>query len=254
MSKISKIFDGQVKKYNQIYSKSFPKKLLHQEKRLRAELVKEFMVSYLLQTKDAVVVDIGCGIGNVLLSLREIGIRAKMYGVDVSQDMIGLANKNLGLSGYKDINFDNGSIKDISVSGNIVLSLGVMGYQDKQEEFLVELTSVVDNGGYLIFTTSNGQSFLRFARNYMSKLHSLFKGKTKREGVEFFSIKDKKIENLLTKQRFKLEKRVYFTFGLGLFESSIECYIDRLFFKYLRSSFIAKYLSLSVIYVYKKVD
>jgi len=78
MSKISKIFDGQVKKYNQIYSKSFPKKLLHQEKRLRAELVKEFMVSYLLQTKDAVVVDIGCGIGNVLLRPREIGIRAKM--------------------------------------------------------------------------------------------------------------------------------------------------------------------------------
>ena len=253
MRKVSKLFDSRSKKYNHIYSESHSKKLLHQEKRVRAAMVEELVISYLSPTKEGVVVDAGCGMGNVLLNLRENGVRAKMYGADISQDMIGLANKKLDLSGYKDINFIMGSLEDITVSANIVLSLGVIGYQEKQEEFLAGLSSLVDNEGYLIFTTANGDSFLRLARRYSSKLHSLIKGKTKSKGVEFFSIKNKQVESVLTKSGFKLEKKVYITFGLGLFASSIECSIDRLFFKHFSNSFIGKYLSLSVIHVYKKV-
>ena len=98
-----------------------------------------------------------------------------------------------------------------------------------------------------------GSSFLRLARRFLSKLDSLVKGKTKSEGVEHFSIKDKQVESVLTKYGFKLDKRVYMTFGLGLFASSIVCSIDRLFFKHFSNSFIGKYLSLTVFYVYKKV-
>ena len=254
MSQVSKLFDSRSKEYNQIYSESFPKKLLHQEKRVRAALVEELVLSYVSPTKEGVVVDVGCGMGNVLLNLKEKGVRAKMYGVDISTDMISLANKKLDLSGYKDVNFIAGSLDDITVSANAVLSLGVIGYQKRQEEFLVGLSSLVDNEGYLIFTTANGDSFLRLARRYLSKLHSLVKGKTKSKGVEFFSIKNKQVEGVLTKHGFTLEKRVYITFGLGLFVSSIECSIDRLFFKHFSNSFIGKYLSLTVIYVYKKVS
>ena len=254
MSQVSKLFDSRSKEYNQIYSESFPKKLLHQEKRVRAALVEELVLSYVSPTKEGVVVDVGCGMGNVLLNLKEKGVRAKMYGVDISTDMISLANKKLDLSGYKDVNFIAGSLDDITVSANAVLSLGVIGYQKRQDEFLVGLSSLVDNEGYLIFTTANGDSFLRLARRYLSKLHSLVKGKTKSKGVEFFSIKNKQVEGVLTKHGFTLEKRVYITFGLGLFVSSIECSIDRLFFKHFSNSFIGKYLSLTVIYVYKKVS
>ena len=254
MSKVSKLFDSRSKEYNQIYSESFPKRLLHQEKRVRAALVEELVFNYLSMNKEEVVVDVGCGMGNVLLNLKEKGVRAKMYGVDISPDMISLANKKLDLAGYKDINFSAGSLNDITVSANAVLSLGVIGYQKRQEEFLVGLSNLVDNEGYLIFTTANGDSFLRKTRRYLSKLHSLVKGKIKSKGVEFFSIKNKQVEGVLTKHGFKLEKRVYITFGLGLFASSIECSIDRLFLKHFSNSFIGKYLSLSVIYVYKKVD
>lgn len=253
MSKVSKLFDSRSKKYKRVYSESDQKNLLHQEKRLRAALVEELVGGYLSPTKEGVVVDVGCGMGNVLLNLREIGVRAKMYGVDISQDMIGLANKNLDLSGYKDIHFITGSVEGITVSPNVVLSLGVVGYQKKQEEFLVGLSSLVDSGGYLIFTTGNGSSFLRLARRSLSKIHTLVTGKTKSEGVEHFSIKDKQVKSVLTKYGFKLEKKIYITFGLGLFFSSIECSIDRLFFKYFSNSFIGKYLSLTVFYVYKKV-
>ena len=253
MNKVSKLFDIRSKKYDQIYSEFDPRKLLHQEKRLRAALVEELVVDYLSPTKEGMVLDVGCGMGNVLLNLREIGVRATMYGVDISEDMIGLANQNLDLSGYKDIHFIKGSTEDVTVNSNVVLSLGVVGYQKKQEEFLVGLSSLVDSGGYLIFTTGNGSSFLRLARRSLSKLDSLVRGKIKSEGVEHFSIKDKQVESVLTKYGFKLEKKVYITFGLGLFASSIECSIDRLFFKHFSNSFIGKYLSLTVFYVYKKV-
>ncbi len=254
MSKVSKLFDSRSKEYNQIYSESSPKRLLHQEKRVRAALVEELVFNYLSTNKEEVVVDVGCGMGNVLLNLKEKGVRAKMYGVDISPDMISLANKKLDLAGYKDINFSAGSLNDIKVSANAVLSLGVIGYQKRQEEFLVGLSNLVDNEGYLIFTTANGDSFLRKARRYLSKLHSLVKGKIKSKGVEFFSIKNKQVESVLTEHGFKLEKRVYITFGLGLFASSIECSIDKFFLKHFSNSFIGKYLSLTVIYVYKKVD
>ena len=254
MEKVSKLFDSRSKKYNDIYIEPHSKKLLHQEKKVRAVTVKELVVSYLTPIQEGVVVDVGCGVGNVLLNLRENGVRAKMYGADISQDMINLANKKLDLSGYKDINFIKGSLADITVSANIVLSLGVIGYNEKQEKFLAGLSSIVDSKGYLIFTTANGDSFLRLARRYLSKLHSAIKGKTKSKGVEFFSIKNKQVESVLTQHGFKVEKTVYITFGLGLVASSIECSVDRLFFKHFSNSFIGKYLSLSVIHVYKKVD
>lgn len=255
MKKVSMLFNSRSKDYNDIYRGSYSTKLLHQEKKVRAATVEKLVLSYLPTINGGVLVDVGCGMGNILLNLRKTGLRAKMYGVDISQDMIKLANKNLSQSGFNDINYSTGSIEDIKLSGDIVLSLGVIGYQEKQKEFLARLSSIVDSKGYLIFTTANGDSCLRLARRYLSKLHSLIKGKPKSIGVEFLSIKNKEVESLLKMHGFLLEKKVYMTFGLGLFVSSLECSIDRWFFKHFsNSSFIGKYLSLSVIYVYKRIE
>ena len=209
------------------------------------------MVDYLSPINNGIVVDVGCGMGNVLLNLRDNGVKAEMYGVDISKEMIRLANSSLNQAGYENINFTVGSIDDIKVSANMVLSLGVAGYHHKQEEFLAGLASLVDTNGYLIFSTANGDSFLRLTRRYLSKIHSYITGKKK---VEFSSIKDKHVESLLTKNGLKAQKKIYITFGLGLFASSIECSIDKWFFKNFRNSFISKYLSLTVLYVYKRVD
>ena len=247
MSKLSKLFDKRSKKYNHIYTQSSPKKLLHQEKRLRAVIVEDLVISYLCSSNEQIVVDVGCGMGNILSSLKNKEIQAKMYGFDISKEMISLAKEN----GHQDINFNLGSVKDITFKANIVLSLGVIGYQKKQTEFLNDLSSNVQDDGYLIFTTANGDSYLRSTRRLLSKLHSLITRKTK--GEEFLAMKDKQVENVLIKNGFGLEKKIYITFGLGLFSSSIECSIDRLLFKYFNDMFLGKYLSLSVIYVYKKV-
>lgn len=252
MSKVSKLFDSRSKEYSQIYGES--EKLLHREKRVRAEIVKDMVLRYLSPNPDAVLVDVGCGMGNVILDLKDKGIKAKMYGVDISPEMINLANKKLNSTEYKDINFSVGTLNSVKEKADAVLSLGVIGYQERQEEFLAELSNLVNNKGYLIFTTGNGNSFLRQARRYLSKVDTLIRGKIKRLGVVFHPIKNKQVENVLSSHGFKLEKKVYITFGLGLSASSIERSIDRFFLKYFSNNFIGKYLSLSVIYVYKKVN
>ena len=93
MSQVSKLFDIRSKKYNQIYEDLLSKNLLHQEKKVRSRVVEGLVQDILPPSKEGMVVDIGCGIGNVLLNLRGNGVKAKMYGADISKDMIKLATE-----------------------------------------------------------------------------------------------------------------------------------------------------------------
>ena len=135
MNEISKLFDQRSSKYKDIYELSSSKNLLHQEKVLRAALVKKFIMQISSFKEEDMIIDVGCGIGNVLLNLKADGIKSKMYGLDISKNMIDIANKNLDISGLKDIYFINDSIKNVLKPANIVLSLGVLGYQKEQKDF-----------------------------------------------------------------------------------------------------------------------
>ena len=132
------------------------------------------------------------------------------------------------------------------------MSLGVIGYQKNQLEFLDSLAKLVNKSGYFIFTTGNGDSFLRAIRGYLSKLHSFLKKETKSRGVFFCSIKDKEVRRFMKKSGFKLEKRIYLTFGIGLFSSKFECFIDTILFRYFNNSNAGSTYPF-VIHVYKRV-
>jgi len=225
---------------------------MHQEKNIRANLAERMAADYMSLKGGSAVVDVGCGMGNVLLSIKERVVSAKVYGIDISEKMIALANEKSKTLGYDDIDFSVGSIKDVPVKADIVLSLGVLGYQENQKDFLTDLCSLVNDNGYLIFTTANGDSLLRALRRYLSKLHSFVMKRTKSKGVEFLTMKDREVNRILMQCGFELDKKIYITFGLGLFSSLIECSADRFLFKYLGDSSIGKYLSLTVIYAYKR--
>ena len=51
MNDVSKLFDDRSETYNQIYS-AYPKKLLHQEKQLRLELVKQLILENSKKSSD----------------------------------------------------------------------------------------------------------------------------------------------------------------------------------------------------------
>tara|TARA_Y100001970_G_scaffold294340_1_gene451023 strand:- start:5678 stop:6442 length:765 start_codon:yes stop_codon:yes gene_type:complete len=254
MSEVSKLFNDRSKTYDEIYSAISSKKLLHQEKRVRSALVEEMISNELNLSDEHHIIDVGCGTGNFLLRIREKGIKSPLLGVDISPEMIDKARSNLQHSAFKDVEFRAGSTSDINNRANLVLSLGVSGYSENQNKFLEDLADIVDKGGYLIFTTANGDSISRNLRRFLSKLHSLLKSKTKSRGVEFQPIKEKTVDSLILNKKFSLEKRVYITFGLGLSRSSFECYVDRLLFSILKNNFLSKFLSLTTIHVYRKAS
>lgn len=246
MKDISKLFDNRSKSYNDIYGHSTPTRLLHQEKRVRARVAKELALKYSSDIDREVIIDVGCGMGNLLSSLKKEKQNVDMYGYDISQEMIDLAKE----SGDSDIKFRTGNLSEIKFKANTVLSLGVMGYQQDQKAFLINLTKVVAPEGYLIFSTANGDSVLRSFRQSLYKLHTIITRKTK--DAEFLSIKDSTVNNILDEQKFELEEKVHMTFGLGVYPSKIECSIDRFLFRFFSKKRLAKYLSLTVVYVYKK--
>lgn len=255
MKKVSKIFNVSSKKYGKIYNDPyFSSKLLHQEKRIRSKLVEEIVINYLPPSRDNFIVDIGCGTGICLMNLRKKGLKARMLGVDVSSEMIKEANYNLESSKYEDIVFKIGTEHDLRVKADMVLSIGVSGYQENQEKFLQAISYLVDEQGYLIFSTGNGDSITRLIRGFLSRIDSHSKKIIKRNGLKFKTVKDGKVDIILADKGYKLEKKIYMTFGLGLGSSKLECYLDRLFFKYLTNNFLRKYLSLSAIYVYQKAE
>ena len=88
MKKVSELFDSRSKKYNDIYTDAHSKKITSSRKESSSETVNELVINYLPPINNGIVVDVGCGMGNVLLNLRESGLKAEMYGVDISKEMI----------------------------------------------------------------------------------------------------------------------------------------------------------------------
>ena len=77
MKKVSNLFDSRSKNYNNIYSELNPKQLLHQEKKVRAATAEKLVMNYISLPNEGVVLDVGCGMGNVLLNLRKMALDQK---------------------------------------------------------------------------------------------------------------------------------------------------------------------------------
>src|SRR5215831_10536935 len=68
-----------------------------------------------------VVLDLGSGGGiDVLLSAKRVGATGKAYGLDMTDEMLALANENKRKSGVKNVEFLKGEIENIPLPDNSV--------------------------------------------------------------------------------------------------------------------------------------
>ena len=98
-----------------------------------------------------VVLDLGSGGGiDVLLSARRVGPTGKAYGLDMTDEMLALANENKKKSGIPNVEFLKGEIESIPLPDNsvdVVISNCVINLSADKDRVLRETFRVLKPGG-----------------------------------------------------------------------------------------------------------
>src|SRR5215469_14596583 len=98
-----------------------------------------------------VVLDLGSGGGiDVLLSARRVGPTGKAYGLDMTNEMLALANENKRKSGIENVEFLKGEIENIPLPGNsvdVIISNCVINLSSDKDKVLAEAFRVLKPGG-----------------------------------------------------------------------------------------------------------
>ncbi len=97
------------------------------------------------------VLDLGSGGGiDVLLSARRVGATGKAYGLDMTDEMLALANDNKRKSGIENVEFLKGEIESIPLPDNsvdVIISNCVINLSADKDKVLREAFRVLKPGG-----------------------------------------------------------------------------------------------------------
>jgi arsenite methyltransferase len=98
-----------------------------------------------------VVLDLGSGGGiDVLLSARRVGPTGKAYGLDMTAEMLALANENKRKAGAQNVEFLKGEIENIPLPDNsvdVIISNCVINLSADKDRVLREAFRVLKPGG-----------------------------------------------------------------------------------------------------------
>jgi arsenite methyltransferase len=97
------------------------------------------------------VLDLGSGGGiDVLLSAKRVGPTGKAYGLDMTDQMLALAEKNKAQSGLTNVEFLKGEMEDIPLPDNsvdVIISNCVVNLSPDKDKVLAEAYRVLKPGG-----------------------------------------------------------------------------------------------------------
>ena len=100
-----------------------------------------------------VVLDLGSGGGiDVLLSARRVGPTGKAYGLDMTDEMLALANANKAKAGATNVEFLRGNIESIPLpndTADVIISNCVINLSSDKDQVLREAMRVLKPGGRL---------------------------------------------------------------------------------------------------------
>jgi ubiquinone/menaquinone biosynthesis C-methylase UbiE len=101
--------------------------------------------------KGEIVLDLGSGGGiDVLLSARRVGPSGKAFGLDMTDEMLALANENKAKAGIENVEFLKGEIENIPLADDtvdVIISNCVINLTGNKDRVLQEAFRVLKPGG-----------------------------------------------------------------------------------------------------------
>lgn len=102
-----------------------------------------------------VVLDLGCGAGlDLYLYAKAVGSGGKVYGLDISEDMVNKARQNMEKTGLKNVEILTGESGQLPFSDNffdVVASNGIYNLSPDKEAVMREVFRVLKQGGRTVF-------------------------------------------------------------------------------------------------------
>src|SRR3989338_7393601 len=102
-----------------------------------------------------IVLDLGCGAGlDIYFYAKAVGEKGKVYGLDISEDMVNKAKANMETVGIKNVEIECGQSDNLHFKDNffdVVASNGIYNLSPDKEKVMREVFRVLKPGGRTVF-------------------------------------------------------------------------------------------------------
>lgn len=102
-----------------------------------------------------IILDLGCGAGlDLYFYAKAVGAKGRVYGLDISEDMVSKAKSNMELVGIKNVEIKCGYSDNLPFDDNsfdVVASNGIYNLSPDKEKVMREVFRVLKPGGRTVF-------------------------------------------------------------------------------------------------------
>ncbi len=133
-----------------------------------------------------VVVDLGCGAGiDILLAARRVGAEGRVIGIDMTDEMLEKARRNIADSGLQNVEVRKGVIEELPVesqSVDWVISNCVINLSPEKDRVFAEIVRVLKPGGRMLVSDIVVEELPDFIRSNEALYHGCIGGAISESG------------------------------------------------------------------------
>lgn len=145
-----------------------------------------------LDLKSKVIVDVGCGSGDVTIELaKRAGAAGKVFAIDISEEQLALAKQLAEEQGLANIQFiccDVNELDSLDIQADMVYSRFVLEHLHNQQQVLQKMVGLLNKGGYLFCetVTSYAAIFSDPANEAFDRWHAVVLKQPELFGTDFY--------------------------------------------------------------------
>lgn len=216
------------------------------------QIRKETLETFIKDLDYKSVLDMPCGTGSISLPLLDKA--KKLTLIDISSNMLSLAEKNIPEKDKHKVVFINDDFFKLDIPDNsfdLVICLGLLAHVNSPKQLLNKLAKVIKPNGYLIIQNTDSAHFY----SYLIRFYLGLKNIISKQRYKLNKVKASQVENNLSNNGFELQKSFRYNQSFlgfsNLFKNEKKYNMTREFFGDVTNNKHAKWGS-DITYLFKK--